>query len=85
MYADDEIGFGLKEVADADQQTAEQLLHDAFGDDGVSEAKRLPPTTAGTVLGMNVDLVAEFVRPSDRAFRKMIYAFFSQHRNKNGA
>jgi hypothetical protein len=83
IYVDDLMGFSTEETAENDQVIAEDCISKVFGKGTVSEKKKIKPTTNADILGMNVNLLTEKTRPSDRACRKLLFAFFMVSTNES--
>lgn len=77
IFCDDFIGFGHHSQAQGDQQLAQNLIVQTFGDNAWAEEKCVTPCLQAEILGWWVDLAAATIRPSDKAIRKLTFTFFT--------
>ena len=77
LYVDDVIGLVLTESAVQAQQSVHVCIEDMFGSGSLEKSKSKKPSSVQVVIGWQIDLVAESVRPSDRGIQKLTVAFFS--------
>jgi hypothetical protein len=77
LFVDDVISLSLVRDADA-VQTEVHVWGDAmFGVGAMEITKKIPPSLRQVVIGWQVDLATELIRPSDRAINKLLFVFFS--------
>jgi len=76
VYVDDLIGFSHWSTASDDQAGAQDIILRTFGPMSLAK-KSVLPCLAGEVLGWFVDLQLGLIRPSDKAIRKLMFAFFT--------
>lgn len=77
LYVDDVIGLVLIESAERAQQGVHECIEDMFGSGSLEKSKSKAPSSVQVIIGWQVDLIAESIRPSDRGIQKLIVAFFS--------
>jgi len=75
-YVDDFIGFSHLTTASSDQSTLHKCINNILGDDTIQLDKSVPPSTITDVLGWNINLLTETIRPSDKGIDKLLFAFF---------
>ena len=77
IYVDDSVGLCLIPDGPRCQTLTRQSGLDLFGPGSMDPAKSCPPCQVQTVIGWQVNLVTQTLRPSDRGIDKLFFAFFS--------
>ena len=75
VYVDDAMAISLAERASSEQKRYSTDCEIAMGPKAMNYSKEVTPTTLLEILGWLVDLVLESFRPSDKAARKLTFAF----------
>ena len=82
IFVDDLMGFAHHSHAHTDQAILQDTLRAFFGPLAVAP-KSVTPSPAVELIGWWVDLTLETIRPSDRACRKLLWAFFNAPTDTN--
>ena len=75
VYVDDAMAISLAERARYEQQRYSADCEIAMGPKAMNYGKEVAPTTRLEILGWLVDLIFETFQPSDKAARKLTFAF----------
>ena len=76
VYVDDFYGLSHSSTAASDQVLAETTIIECFGPDSLSD-KIDRPSKCMDVIGYEVNLSTETVKPNQKAIRKIMYVFLS--------
>lgn len=76
IYVDDAVAFSEKDHAEQDHRNMKDMHYDSIGIGALSEDKSKPPSLTGDYIGWTIDLVAETIRPTEKAIDKLLFVFY---------
>ena len=76
VYVDDIYGVSPSNTADFDQAIAENAILDCFGPESLSD-KIDRPSSCMDVIGYEVNLLTETIKPNQKSIRKLMFIFLS--------